>query len=642
MKKTLLAIMAVGIGLSASAADRGKAAGLKSVRHNDNFVANEALSTNSTHATARGGQQGNTTAGTYQMGIMGNAYGTYNGGRCFLWYEPSLDILVQVHRSDLSLDPTTGHIRFDISTDRGLTWNANVGPIYTDPTNVARARYPQGGLWNPTGNTDPANARVVYYAPLTDGAGWFANAHGAVNLDGTNANQSVDNYVPGTFDGDVADEMHIVKNTGDVWVFNRGFDQANIVYLDKVYAIHGVWDATLGHHVYTPHEIPSPLVDGNFIDGKLAFSDDGQTGYVTVMGNRCRQVPGVPNNATDSTIYFIVHKTTDGGTTWNTIGSVYVQGADTLLQNGETLSSGFNHDLAVDNAGNLHICTQIGIAALAADGSFGSIINQAGFYGVFDIYTTDGGGSWACKLLGKPLSFRGTFGTAPNDISEDIRPTASRNYAGDKLFFSWFETDTLTWGTTDNLFPDMHYRGLDLTTGLWSAELTTEGGSADGAMTIANASYYVIDDGAGNYTIPASYSIFQAAGDPVSPVDLWYVDEAVVNSFTETLEAAPLAFDNCLNLTSVTNIANDGFQVSSNYPNPFNGITKFDLTLVNADEVTISITDVTGKLVATQSYGKIAAGSNTVEFNAAGVSAGLYVYTVTVGQKAVTGKLTIQ
>jgi hypothetical protein len=80
-----------------------------------------------------------------------------------------------MHR--MTADPGTGYLAYDLSTDGGLNWSVN-NQVY-DPTldDADNARYPQGALHNPAGNTNPDNAYFHYFAPT---------------LDGSNASSSVD------------------------------------------------------------------------------------------------------------------------------------------------------------------------------------------------------------------------------------------------------------------------------------------------------------------------------------------------------------------------------------------------------------------------------------------------------------------
>ena len=143
-----------------------------------------------------------------QMGDGPNPLGSSGGCRTQLWAEPNLNTVVLVHRSFPGAmgDPTTpnnigtGYLRYDISTDAGVSWaGVNLGtnfplykPLQTAMPSFSTARYPQGGIYNPIGNTDPNNAYVTFYAPSQTSAngagsagygGWGGNVWGVYQLD---------------------------------------------------------------------------------------------------------------------------------------------------------------------------------------------------------------------------------------------------------------------------------------------------------------------------------------------------------------------------------------------------------------------------------------------------------------------------
>jgi hypothetical protein len=70
------------------------------------------------------------------------------------------------------------------------------------------------------------------------------------------------------------------------------------------------------------------------------------------------------------------------------------------------------------------------------------------------------------------------------------------------------------------------------------------------------------------------------------------------------------------------------FSLTQNYPNPFNPSTKIDFSLAVDSRVTLNIYNVLGEQVATLLNSNIAAGSHSVDFNAAGLNSGVYLYKI--------------
>lgn len=72
----------------------------------------------------------------------------------------------------------------------------------------------------------------------------------------------------------------------------------------------------------------------------------------------------------------------------------------------------------------------------------------------------------------------------------------------------------------------------------------------------------------------------------------------------------------------------DKFELSQNYPNPFNPATKISYNLPNNAQVTLKISDITGKEIATLVNETQTAGYYTVQFNASNLTSGTYFYRI--------------
>ncbi len=83
------------------------------------------------------------------------------------------------------------------------------------------------------------------------------------------------------------------------------------------------------------------------------------------------------------------------------------------------------------------------------------------------------------------------------------------------------------------------------------------------------------------------------------------------------------------------------FAVAQNSPNPFNPTTTISFTIPEADNVTIEVFNVAGQKVDTIAGEYLSAGSHSVSWDASGVSAGVYFYTVKSGEFSKTMKMTL-
>jgi hypothetical protein len=73
------------------------------------------------------------------------------------------------------------------------------------------------------------------------------------------------------------------------------------------------------------------------------------------------------------------------------------------------------------------------------------------------------------------------------------------------------------------------------------------------------------------------------------------------------------------------------FSLMQNYPNPFNPVTKIVYEIPHQSYVNLSVYDASGRLVKVLVDGNQTQLVNTVDFNAAGLSSGVYFYKITAG-----------
>jgi len=81
------------------------------------------------------------------------------------------------------------------------------------------------------------------------------------------------------------------------------------------------------------------------------------------------------------------------------------------------------------------------------------------------------------------------------------------------------------------------------------------------------------------------------------------------------------------------------YQLSQNYPNPFNPTTTIDYSIQSAGFVTLKIYDILGTEMASLVDERKEAGSYSVEFNAANLPSGMYVYRLSTANFVDTKKL---
>jgi photosystem II stability/assembly factor-like uncharacterized protein len=97
----------------------------------------------------------------------------------------------------------------------------------------------------------------------------------------------------------------------------------------------------------------------------------------------------------------------------------------------------------------------------------------------------------------------------------------------------------------------------------------------------------------------------------------------------------------------ISGISNNNNQVpsnyvlSQNYPNPFNPSTKISYSLPKAGNVNLVVYDILGREVAVLVNEFTTAGNHTIDFNASGLSSGVYLYKIQSGNFTATKKMVL-
>ncbi len=84
------------------------------------------------------------------------------------------------------------------------------------------------------------------------------------------------------------------------------------------------------------------------------------------------------------------------------------------------------------------------------------------------------------------------------------------------------------------------------------------------------------------------------------------------------------------------------FFVSQNQPNPASSETVAFLYMRDGSDITLTLSDITGKVIKTENLGYHAAGNNSISINADGLTSGLYLYTVSNNQYSITKKMQVK
>ncbi len=678
MKKLLLLNLALCIGLVSYSQqklvvkpDAQKVAISKfdkrQITHNDRVGVKEQIP--SIKPTPNRGITGDPNIVTIiEIGSAANAYGYgYNNGNAtYVWADDELHSVTNTHRMGGEVGPAgqySGDLAYDISTDQGITWTNQIkmyesnipGATY----NTDAARYPEGAIYNPPGNTDPNNAWVAFFAATLDGSNgdtWGGYGYGVASIadpEDTTKHLLPSDLTNGFYQG-IPTAFHITQQ-GDAWMADAALEDSYVTYMGDIIFMHGVFNDDINDYEYEEFLVSAPCDYARYL--KMAFSPDGQTGYVYWTANN----GSVPFYDADGWDYPLLLKTEDGGQTWDSdLINVQLGGPDGIEtikywlsdeQLNEYFAPGtwdrdeiiysarwWNTDIAVDAGGNPHLITSVHVGW----GEVGSLYIGIAPYtmGIFDIYSLDGGENIdQAVLLGTTKTYRGVF--QPDDFSEYNRTSASTTMDGTKMFFSWI--DTQIEGIDENVSPDIFARGFDLVT-----NMLTEGESSGGCTSVtafstgmwqswfAAASYYVFTDN-DDFIMPLVYEFIDPE-DVTQPVRFNYIQDFSYNIADFTLPSGndPFPWVGMDDREPVTT------EVSQNYPNPFNNITIISVKLEEPACLSLEVTNILGQKVYMEDRGYTGRGTVQFTLSADDFDPGIYFYTVRFGNQAVTRQMIVK
>jgi len=580
------------------------------------------------------------------IGQAGNAFGFAFNRTTYLWADNNINSIAFMHRMILS--PGTGYLAYDFSKDGGLTWENNIQTYNPTLPGGYDGRYPQGAIYNPVGNTNPDEAYYHYFAPTLDGSNtdgvnnWGGYAYGVKKLaEGsvqTQHNRTSTppyyNYLPSAF---------TITQTGDAWMVDQNSQggASTFNYLGSLIVGHGIWDPDLLDYNYDFGLFPLEIATGDGInDVKIAFAPDGLTGYICVMTN-------LPDMLPYTSYHPVLFKTTNGGETWSAPIEVQLGGeyglepiqeyiADSMLvdffdpdpvppRNKIDYWMGYEVDLSVDAWGNPHL---VGLVAIT-DNATDLIYTSEGLIAMFHIWSDDQGDNWNAFNLGYVKQFKAEFANGTTTITMYNRPQVATTQDGAIVFFSWIDTENPL--ATDNSQPDIYFRE-------YLPTLKTHGEFYENVTTFSAAmwssyfgcmSHYVfseVTDNTYTCTIPFVYEQM-ALNDPTLPVQFYYIPD-----FVKTYA-----------ITGIPRQETDpAAMVSQNTPNPFSSYTNIKVSLIRDAHLIFQVYNLTGSLVKQIDYGTMNRGIHEIQFNADGLSKGVYFYSVSTGYGKVTKKMIVE
>lgn len=424
-----------------------------------------------------------------------------------------LNTILYLHRNNATtFGGHSGQLRYDISTNGGGTWSSNLGvlnPLSVNGTNGAR--YPNVAIYNPSGNTNPNNAYLSYYC-ATVAAAFNGTVSGVRKLDGTG---NTETYNQPTATQTLIPRSMVKGAPGVFWSIDNVY---NGTVVTGFRVLKGTWNGTTDV-VWAVNTTLTPtfntLYDGaaKTADYAIAFDPTGNIGWICMLTH----VSGGPS---PYAFYPTFYKTTNGGTSWSGPTSVDLGQFPCIsanIQTGNVASAAFDLDLAVDVNGNPHAL----MAACNGNNAYAVFFTQ--WHAMIDVTMSDG--VWNAVVLRNVYRGRGTWGTAPNAVTQDMEPQVARSADGSKVFFTWTDADSLVPLATADQSPNLYGKAYDVVTRKWTNhyDFTSCNTTWNGKLYFPKMAETVLSN-TGNYKLPIVFAQMGGANDPVAIANFHYLD----------------------------------------------------------------------------------------------------------------------
>ncbi|MDO9000399.1 MAG: T9SS type A sorting domain-containing protein [Bacteroidota bacterium] len=613
-----------------------------------------------------------------------NIYTSLYSSSSPLQYNDNLNVVSFIHRKSPTYisfpNSNSGSIVAMIGKNFGTLWDSTC--VWTNSTQLGR--YPQGGIYNPMGNTNFNNSYIVSTGPSFGPSGWDGNFYASKSLSGAGTN------TPGIDQQYLSDMLSSYPATQAKHSLSRNSfvatDDGKVRSVAGIYAdvnasnsgprgvmlVTGVFNA--GAMVWkTDSFVPNTVVDWSgtkYINtsGYQAWNESGTVGYVVMLG--------VLANATGSNRapQPIIYKTTNSGTSWAQVNSINfnspicngVKASLSSVNNNSVLTKPFYRDnegmsCVVDINNKLHI---IGTVSSSYSDHNDSLYYaqqftlenynwpMTNFYYpyIYDFFG-DGTTTWNGNIIdsvgtqapGYLLSSPG-YNNNPwdadgngNKVASSMRIQAGRSPSGQHILYSWAESDTNN--TTNNAcfneLPNIKLRAWDAVSNEVSEEIDITAPCSNPRIP-NNAFFHYIAPTVIANSIPSvvtfSVPVTVSNSFPLSQLtknDHFY-STAVVD-FTN-YQPSPLRLGNITSTTKSGLKINEKLNV---FPNPATNTVVISFKSKEIITTNISIYDLNEKLIKSINVNS----NDNLTVNIEELTAGVYLLKITTSNSTYVKKL---
>jgi len=639
MKKILLLTLAALISFGSFADD--KKSSKKSNKVVNSKVSMDVITPNQPSSIVSNGLnlKGTTAVDRYYIGKSANIYSVLLQEQRCLDYNNDLGLAAFTFRTDPeTYDDAMGNSGNIITATSatGETW----ADTWLMQTSDVFCRYPSGVVYNPAGNTDPQQAYAIAAGPVTDGSNWVQNFFASSQINGDNMTNVLEDVDGGYSGSQLVRNGFQATSDGMAHIIGPKYQDNGSGYSTEMNL--NIWNGEFDGSEYSWSDVDVEVdlayrTDGttkNFWTFGNAWSEDGSVGYAWLIG----QTADLEENGGYQPIVF---KSEDAGDSWDEI--------EILLEDNETMAEylwGTNQDegpvwpLCSEIAGVVDMNNELQLFVKATGtysthpDSIGYTYTDAKDY-IFNIGVNDDGVQTVMfidSILGEDVADDAE--AAYGAVGWDSRLQAAKSPEGDAVFAIWTDTENPDDFDGANGAPNIKAAGRLITGDFMDFPLTnfTSDDLYAGFYFYIYASqhtFFTSEGGATYINFPITTSVTPteyANDDDLAQLTHSYVD-GVKYLWTIGVEEGL--------------VNNNNIEVSQNQPNPFTGTTTIEISSNTLAPAMIEVSNIMGQTVYTMNAGTIN-GTKKVELNASDLEAGVYFYTVTIGNESVSKKMIIE